>query len=123
MDSKLTIYISIVISSWFIGFLIPFNIILGAPLSLVTLAYFSQYLKTKITLLVFGLLSIANIVVEPQVFLSLIFFGERAIAFLDIGSWFSVIWITLGTLVGRFISMQIAMKIIMHSKLWKKYPV
>jgi len=125
VTSKSVIYLSIVFSSFFVGSLIPINMILGAPLSLVTLAYFQPYLKTKLTLTVFLLLSFFNIVMMLPNWVALYITINSYLGTIKftIPAWFTMIYMGCGFMLGRLIVLNTANKLIKKSKVRERYPL
>jgi fumarate reductase subunit D len=72
MNSKSTIYLSLILCSSILGFMLPLGQIIGAPISLIFLALFQPYFGHKKTLLIFSALFLLWVSMHPQLFLSMI---------------------------------------------------
>ena len=123
MDTKMIIYLSIIFASFFIGSLIPINMVLGAPLSIVALAYFQPYLKRGITILVFSILTVAAIVTSYSVLVALFTVANNIYSALGIPFWCTCIVMIGGTIGARLLIMNTANRVIRKSKIRTRYPL
>jgi hypothetical protein len=60
MRSISTMYVSLIFCAFFVGQVIPFGQVIGAPLSLLLLAYFEPHFKVKKSLLILAIIGIIN---------------------------------------------------------------
>ncbi len=125
MDSKQVTYLSIVISSFFVGHILGLGPILGAPLSLVTLAYFSHVFNKRLVAEVFVMLMAGNVLLDLPSWLMFITVGQNYFAFIGAKflDWLVIVFIFVGVGMGRYLAYGTAKKIIGRSKLWQRYPL
>ncbi len=64
METKQVVYLSIVFSAFFLSMVFPFRALIGAPLSLVVLAYVSPKLSRKATVEMFAVLMLMNFALD-----------------------------------------------------------
>ncbi len=124
MDSRQVIYLSLVFSAFFIGQLLGLGPIIGAPLSLVVLAYVSPKLSRKVIVEVFMLLMIGNVVLDFPSWLMFFTTGQSFLS--SVGAsmdWYIVLVFAVGYSLGRYLAYGTAKKIIAKSKLWQRYPL
>ncbi len=124
MDSKQVTYLSVVFSSFFIGAMLGLGPLIGAPLSLVVLAYFSPKLSRRVVVEVFVLLMVGNIVFELPSWLMLFTVGQSFLASYGLSmDWYLILVFGVGYSLGRGLAYGTAKKIIGRSKLWLRHPL
>ncbi len=124
MDSKQVTYLSIVFIAFFTGQLLGLGPFIGAPLSLVVLAYVSPKLSRRVIVEVFVLLMVGNVILDLPSWLmffttSQSFLGSLGVSF----GWYMILVFMGGYSMGRYLAYGTAKKIINKSKLWNRYPL
>jgi hypothetical protein len=72
MEPKVTVYLSIIITSFFASCMIPFTVFLSQPLSLIILVYFRPALNKKIVCGALIGLFLANVLFDTAWYLSIV---------------------------------------------------
>lgn len=126
MDCKTTIYISLIFTAMFVGQFIPFKQILGAPLSLILLAYFEPYLSKKVALAIFTILGAFFAFVFNIEFTAAIIGLNEKYMLTFVGYcpfWFPLTWSVLQMYSGYLLVFAVASKIIKKTKIRERFPL
>lgn len=126
MKSKSVVYAALVFAFFFVGSVVPLGTLIGAPVSLVVLAFFGPKLSRKLTVEVFVALTVLGFVRDvPDWFL---FYSSGQSFLVSVGAPAELMVYLMPLVLGGFVCGRgfiylSAVGIIRRSKLWQRYPL
>jgi len=118
LETKTTVYLSIIATCFFVSCLIPLTVLLGQPLSLLMLAYFKPWIKKKIVIGVLVALFLANSTIGISSVLTTINFVQNIFSILGIPNIIAIVGVLSASFLGAYIlGFKLADKLITKAKL------